>query len=663
MIIAYRYVRNKRRKAKAAREAAAQCNLEAVQGPTTIASAASSRTQANDHPGAGAALAPAAPAPSAHGGISSSTKWKLLLMVALVIPVIFETLDYTVVATAQVHIASVFNRLDLQSYIGTVYLLTSTVFLPLFAHLADVWGRHWALQLSLLFFAVGSAISTGSQNMATMLAGRGVAGIGAAGMLAIVRIILADSRSLDDNNWQQSMLFFLFTIGYCVGPVIGGALTTVSFRWIFAINLPCAVVAMFLCFLIIRGHTKGAQPLDELPAAGPSSGSRRQTFTQRMLSIDWIGALLFMAAGILLLLALNWGSAAEWDSARVIACFVVGGVLYIAWVAWELMLERNAAAAEKGGAGGETAHALLRVDPMIPLEMFTSLDLCIAQYATFVNGMVMLVMFYFVAIFFTIVQGFSGTNAGTQLIYFAPGLGVGSICSIFILKNTRQPKYPIVIGGLVMTVALGLVSYGIDINKQSYVDGFMAMAGVGVGMCIGPLVVHVRFSQPESRVAVVSGLSLFSRSLGGTVGLAQCGAVLNAKVNSSILALVRSGTLSPADAAELARGLSAGLSSLQSISALPPEVQTAVKDAFRNGTRWSFLSLVPWAALAFLATLFLSNIRDTDREARERAECGEGGEGGSDGNATTGTPLADPEKEAGGKAEAGVAASLGEVPR
>ncbi len=183
---------------------------------------------------------------------------------------VLTSLGNLVVATAQVHIAvsprllpettraespsqSVFNRLDLQSYIGTVYLLTSTVFLPLFASLADVWGRHWALQLSLILFAIGSAISTGSHNMATMLAGRGVAGIGAAGMLSvcaqnissnglqtdhkqIFRIIMADSRSLDDNNWQQSLLFFLFTVGYCIGPVIGGALTTVSFRWIFAIK-------------------------------------------------------------------------------------------------------------------------------------------------------------------------------------------------------------------------------------------------------------------------------------------------------------------------------------------------------------------------------------------------------------------------------------------
>ncbi|KAI0355576.1 MFS general substrate transporter [Trametes cingulata] len=612
MIIAYRYVRDKRRRAKAAREAA---EAQGSQGPNTAAAPA--RQQQADSQ---TVLNAPAPASSSAGGISSSTKWKILLMAALLIPVLFETLDYTVVATAQVKIASVFNRLDLQSYIGTVYLLTSTVFLPLFASLADVFGRHWALQLSLFFFAVGSAISTGSQNMATMLAGRGVAGIGAAGMLAVVRIILADSRSLDDNNWQQSMLFFLFTVGYCIGPVIGGALTTISFRWIFAINLPCAVVAMVLSFLILRGRTKGAMASESALPSTNGSVPVRETFRQRLLRIDWVGALLFMGAGILLLLALNWGSTAEWDSARVIVCFVVSGVLYIAWVGWELMLERNidsATDSQPETKPRKDVHPLLRPEPMIPLDMFRSLDVCITQYGTFVNGMVMLVMFYFVAIFFTIVQGRSGTNAGTQLIFFAPGLGGGSLLSIFMLKRSRQPKLPILVGGLITTVGLGLVSYGIDRNKQGLVDGFMSMTGVGVGMCIGPLVVHVRFSQPESRVAIVSGLSLFSRSLGGTVGLAQCGAVLNAKVTNSISDLVRSGNLSPTDAQTLAQGLAAGLSSLQSIGELPPEVQAALKDAFRNATKWAFISLIPWAGLSFIASLFLSKIRDTDREAKE----------------------------------------------
>ncbi len=139
------------------------------------------------------------------------------------------------------------------SYIGTVYLLTSTAFLPLFASLSDVFGRHFALQLSLFIFMIGSAISTGALSIETMLAGRAIAGIGAAGLLTvclpssrlikwltyssqIVRVIVTDSRSLDSNNWQTTLLFFLYTVGYVIGPVIGGALVGISFRWIFAIK-------------------------------------------------------------------------------------------------------------------------------------------------------------------------------------------------------------------------------------------------------------------------------------------------------------------------------------------------------------------------------------------------------------------------------------------
>ena len=110
-----------------------------------------------------------------------------------------------------------------------------------------------------------------------------------------------------------------------------------------------------------------------------------------------------------------------------------------------------------------------------------------------------------------------------------------------------------------------------------------------------------------------------SRCLGGTIGLAQCNAVLCSRVTHALRALVNSGTLSPSDAALLRNSLSTGVSSLQGMSLLPPDVQQLVKDTFQQGTRWAFISLVPWAGVAFVLTLFLSNIRDTDREARIEA--------------------------------------------
>ncbi|KAI0699560.1 major facilitator superfamily domain-containing protein [Cytidiella melzeri] len=540
------------------------------------------------------------PAPSA---TKADLVRNLLLMVGLIIPVFLETLDYTVVATAQVHIASIFNRLDLQSYIGTIYLLTSTVFLPPFASIADIFGRHWALQAALVFFAIGSALSTGAQNMPMMLAGRGVAGIGAAGLLAVVRIILTDSRSLDANNWQQTLLFLLYTVGFCIGPFIGGELLTVSFRWIFAINLPCCAAAVVLAFFLLRGRTKSSQPSQKLPTAT----NQNETFLDKVCRIDWIGALLFMAGGILILLALNWGSTNHWKSAKVIVCFIIGGLAICAFLLWEYHIERTE------HANMSSKIRLLYTDPMIPLDIFKSRDICIVMYATMISGLVMLVMFYFVAIFFIVVSDLSPTKSGAQLIYFAPGMGGGSLISINLIKWIRQPKYPTVAGALISTVALGLISFGINENNQSLVNGFMALAGVGTGLQVGPLAVQARFSQPAKMNAAVSGLLLFFRALGGTIGLAQCGAVLNGKVSSYIATVARSGGLSNADAQAVSLSSAAGLNSVNGIDNLPADVQQIVRDAFRQGTRYAFISLIPWCAVAFIAVLFMSRIPDGDR--------------------------------------------------
>ncbi|THU95646.1 MFS general substrate transporter [Dendrothele bispora CBS 962.96] len=541
---------------------------------------------------------------------TSTTKanwgWRLKLAIALAIPIFFETLDYTVVATAQTLIASTFGRLDLQSYIGTAYLLTSTVFLPLFASIADIFGRYVALQLSLLFFIFGSALSTGAQNIETMLAGRGIAGVGAAGLLTVVRVIMADSSSLDDNNWQVSVLFLLYAIGYSVGPIIGGALANVSFRWIFAINLPASILAMALCFLLLRKHTKGGQPSKRLPLVYREN----ETVLLKLLRIDWIGTVLFTVAGILILLALNWGSTEEWNSAKVIVSFIVGGLLAIAFVLWEYCLMHHDTHATSTSHRGR----LFWADPTIPLELFRSYDICVVQAASFVGGMVMIVMFYFVAIFMTIVSGLSPKDAGVQLVYFAPGSGGGTLLAVYIVKYLRQPKYAIILGSLLIPVALGMVSVGIHESKQNWVNGFMVMTGVGCGLTIGSVNVQARFTQSKERVAIVAALILFFRSFGGTVGLAQCAAVLNARVGKYIQNAVASGTISGSDLEDLASASvhSGGLTSLQSISDLPPGLQTVIRDAFREGTRWSFISLIPWAAVVFFLTLGLSNIPDTD---------------------------------------------------
>ncbi|KAG7099753.1 hypothetical protein E1B28_001566 [Marasmius oreades] len=532
---------------------------------------------------------------------ANAQQWKFMLKltIALAIPIFLETLDYTVVATAQTNIASVFNRLDLQSYIGTLYLLTSTVFLPLFASIADIYGRHFAMQASLVFFIFGSALSTGARNMEMMLAGRAVAGIGAAGLLTVVRVILSDSASLDANNRQIAVLFLLYSIGYSIGPVIGGYLGAVSFRWIFAINLPACVLAIALTFLLLRKHLKKGFVVED----GLQAGQALPNYLTKFLKVDWIGAFLFIIGGILILLALNWGSTEEWKSAKVIACFVVGGLIFLPCMFWEYILERRQ---DKGIAMAKTSR-ILSAYPMIPTDLFRSYEIITVLAASLAGGMVMIVMFYFVAIFMTIVNGLDPRRAGVQLVYFAPGSGVGTLIAVQMTRFLRQPKYPIILGSLIIPLSLGLISMGVQEGKQTLVNVYLAISGVGCGLTIGSLNIHARFSQPSERIAIVSALILFSRSLGGTIGLAQCGAVLNARVRAYIFRAIRDGQISPAAATGLGQ-FSGSMGSLQSIGRLPPGAQDLIKEAFRDGVRWCFISLIPWAAIAFFLTLFLSNI-------------------------------------------------------
>ncbi|KAJ6455690.1 major facilitator superfamily domain-containing protein [Mycena sanguinolenta] len=597
-ILLYQYLKKKRKEREAAKaNADGTVGVEDTSGPTL------SSAQQNDSTGVGD---PSGVSPQSPVKKKTDWKWRISLMAALFLPIFLETLDYTVVATAQPRIASIFNRLDLQSYIGTAYLLTSTVFLPVFAQLADIYGRHASLQLALAIFIIGSAISTGAVEMTMMLVGRGVAGVGAAGLLSCVRTIMADTRSLDDNNWQQTLLFILFAVGFSVGPVIGGYLLETSFRWIFAINLPACALAMVLCFFLLRGRVKGGQVKSELPS-NSSLGSGVKARLYNLARMDWLGAILFTASGILLLLALNWGSTEEWKSAKVIVSFVVGGGVMIAFVLYQILLQSRV---ESGAAA---ASHVLKSEPMIPMEVFKSYDHCAVQYGTFVAGMVMLVMFYFIAIFMTIVNQLSPSQAGIQLVYFAPGMGGGSLIAIQLIRFLRQPRVPIFLGSIVMSVGLGLVQMAMQTGKQAQVNGFMAMVGVGVGMEVGPLAIQARFTLPEDKIAVVTGLNLFFRSLGGTIGLAQCAAVLSSKVTSFLVSAAESGAIPEQYISSLANA-NTNLNSITSIDQLPDDIQALVRSAFRNGSRWAIISLIPWCGVVTFLSLGLSKIGDTDRE-------------------------------------------------
>ena len=268
---------------------------------------------------------------------------------------------------------------------------------------------------------------------------------------------MADSTSLEDNNVQAGIMSLLYAIAFSTGPIIGGALVTVSWRWVFGINLPCCVVSMILIFVFLRTGTKGPQPSRRLSYLPPelseellAKAEKNGSFFSNFLRIDTIGTLLFITSGILVLLGLSWGSTERWDQARVIICFVVGGVLLILFIGWEWMVEhstdhlvrefegrrrdyeaRDSSAPDPGLRQGMARFApkwAYTTDAMIPMNMFRSYDVVATNFAAMVSGMIMLGIFYFVSVQYLIVQGKSPTKSGVALLYFAPGM----VCTLFM---------------------------------------------------------------------------------------------------------------------------------------------------------------------------------------------------------------------------------------
>lgn len=197
---------------------------------------------------------------------------------------------------------------------------------------------------------------------------------------------------------------------------------------------------MVLAFVLLRGYVKPAQVRHQ-PAN--SDSDTKENFLEKFQRVDAIGALLFIGGGILILLGLNWGSTQTWNEAKVIATLVLGGVLAIAFILWEWFAEPPLIGEVDGTEKVQLSSrpSWFRPETMIPLEVFKNYDVCATQFAAFSSGMVMLVNliidvggssliqffffqvnFYFLAIFFTIVLNKDASQAGVQLIYFAPGM-------------------------------------------------------------------------------------------------------------------------------------------------------------------------------------------------------------------------------------------------
>ncbi len=210
---------------------------------------------------------------------------------------------------------------------------------------------------------LGSVLCAGApiSHFAMLLAGRGLEGMGSAGLLILTENILADGVSLRENAKNNSVFTLIIGVGYSTGPVFRGYLTSASWRWVIIINFPLSVIGLLLLHFFPRSILLGPR---DIVRHGRQSQSMTTpcsvSVTKRLATIDYTGQLLFLLGIGLHVLSLTWaGSYHPWVGARVLAPLVVGAVFTAAFVAWEALL---------GSGRGISRHLPLQKG-MIPIEV------------------------------------------------------------------------------------------------------------------------------------------------------------------------------------------------------------------------------------------------------------------------------------------------------
>ncbi|KAL5044313.1 hypothetical protein BDW71DRAFT_186362 [Aspergillus fruticulosus] len=512
--------------------------------------------------------------------------YRLKLVCALFMPYFLATIDLTIVATAVPFIASHFNELSELNWIVTAFTLTSTALIPTFGQLSDVFGRHATLQLATFLMLIGSVLGAAAQTWGMLLLGRALQGVGSAGLMSTVMIILADNVTLEENSKNNSIFSFVSGVAYAVGPVIGGYLTDANWRYCFVISIPVAFVSHIIVYLVLRNELKQGTHFRR--------GSRLSSFLPAVATIDIFGTILFIFGVGLIILGTAWGgSTYPWVSAQVLATLIIGGLCFALFFVYEYLLEN-----------GVFGRIFQTQKPMLPYSMFKKLDtlrLAILQLAA---GAAMYSVFYYVGIYFTVVEAYSASKAGVQLLYYIPGLGAGVYLAV-LLCNTypAQTFPPLLFGTVAEALGLGMMIYAIRTEQSNILNGLMVLAGAGTGIRLMPSSLHAAGVWPD-RIASALSLLRFALPFGGTLGITIMGSVFNNKLAEGVASIQGYGS-GDVSAQDLAHG---GTSSLAFINSLPADAQAKVRDSGRDAIMWAYVAILPILGVSVLTALFMGNV-------------------------------------------------------
>lgn len=420
----------------------------------------------------------------------------LVTVSGLLLGMLLAALDQTIVSTAMPTIfRELGGNLSNYSWVFTAYLLTSTVTVPIYGKLSDLWGRKWFFMGGIVMFLLGSALSGASQSITQLIIFRAIQGIGAGAIMPIAFAIIGDIFPPAERGKWQGLFSGVFGLASIVGPALGGFITdNFSWRWIFYINLPLGALALVVLFFTL--------PVFRNPRASRI--------------IDYLGTVLLLVGVTPLLLGFSLAGDGPgqyaWDSWQIITCFAIAGVGTLAFIFWELF-----------GAK----------EPVLDLRLFKNSIFTISNLATVMMGAAMFGTILYIPLFLQYVVGVTATNSGSLLTPLMMGWVVASIISGQLLSRLGRYKVLAIVGVILTVVGMFLMSRVAVTTGQGSVVLNMVILGLGMGTVIALFTIVVQNAFPIYKIGVVTAALTFFRQIASTVGTAVFGALLSNQFTST----------------------------------------------------------------------------------------------------------------------------------